>query len=111
MGVPNPPPPDHVTFTIWAYKLTDGKWVKSDEFCWTTQDPIQAWEYMKKINAVSGWCATTNCPPIVPKSQRFYEGGLAHGCQTVPTTTMPMVTSCGTRPITTTRITIIITVE
>ena len=79
MGVPDPAPPAHLTYAIWAYKLTDGKWVKSDEFSWTSQDPIQAWEYTKKINAVSGWCATTNCPPIVPASQRFYEGGLVHG--------------------------------
>jgi hypothetical protein len=79
MGVPKPPPPDHLSFAIWAYKLTDGKWVKSDEFCWATQDPIQAWSYTRQINAVPGWYAGTNCPPILPNSQRYYEGGLAHG--------------------------------
>jgi hypothetical protein len=79
MAVPRPPQPPLPTFMVWAYKLTDGKWVKDDKFSWTIKDAVQAWEYTKNVNAVPGWCATNNCPPILPESRRFYEGGLAHG--------------------------------
>jgi hypothetical protein len=79
MAVPRPTQPPLLTFTVWAYKLTDGKWVKSDKFSWTTKDVVQGWEYTRNVNAVPGWCATNNCPPIVPESQRYYEGGLVHG--------------------------------
>ena len=82
MGVPRPPQPPLPTFTVWAYKLTDGKWVKDEKFSWTTKDPVQGWEYAKNVNAVPGWCAVNNCPPIVPESKRFYEGGLVHGSPT-----------------------------
>lgn len=79
MNIPRPPKPPLVTFTVWAFKLTDGKWVKDDKFSWTTEDVERGWEYTRNVNAVPGWCAVNNCPPVLPESKRFYEGGLAHG--------------------------------
>jgi hypothetical protein len=89
-GVDRRPRPDSVTYSVWAYKLVDDsaanaaansgkKWVKDDKFSWTTTDVTQAWQYSNSVNAVPGWCATNNCPPILPQSQRFYEGGIVRG--------------------------------
>ena len=71
--------PDKPTYTVWAYAITDGKWVKDEKYSWTTPDPLLGLEYAKKVNAVAGWCATTNCPPPVPEAQRFVDGGKLHG--------------------------------
>ena len=79
MAVTAPTRPSTLTYTVWAYHLTGGKWGKSDPYSWTTTDPVQGWQYTKDVNAVPGWYATNNCAPIVPESQRYYEGGLVHG--------------------------------
>ncbi len=64
MGIPDPPA--RVGFEVWAFHLEGGKWVKDPKFCWTAPETydsrIQALEYAKKVNAVPGWCATTNAP-------------------------------------------------
>jgi hypothetical protein len=73
--------PDKPTYAVWAYKLTDGKCVKDEKYSWTTTDPLQGWKYAKKVNAVPGWSATTNCPPPVPKSQRYVDGGMVQGAE------------------------------
>ena len=69
MGTPEPPA--RVGFTVWAYRLEDGKWVKDPKYCWTAPETydsrIQALEYAKKVNAVEGWCATTNAPESAAK--------------------------------------------
>ena len=54
------PTPAPVTFTIWAFQMTDGNWVKDEKYCWTTNDPVKGVEYAKKVNAVTGWRATDN---------------------------------------------------
>jgi len=71
--------PDKPNYSVWAFTLTDGKWVKDEKYSWTTPDPILGLVYAKKVNAVAGWCATTNCPPAVPEAQRFVDGGRLHG--------------------------------
>jgi hypothetical protein len=73
--------PAKPSFSVWAYQLTDGKWVKDDKYSWTTPDPVAGLEYAKKVNAVAGWRATTNCPPPVPEAQRVVDGGILHGPQ------------------------------
>ncbi len=70
--------PDTPTFSVWAFQLTDGKWVKDEKYSWTTTDPLLGLEYAKKVNAVAGWSATTNSPPPVPEAQRFVDGGKIH---------------------------------
>jgi hypothetical protein len=63
-----PPCPD-VSFTVWAFHLIDGKWVKDEKYCWETGCYYtcrpDALAYAAKINAVSGWRATTNAPEAV----------------------------------------------
>ncbi len=59
--------PGQPVYSIWAYKLTDGQWVKSDQYSWTTSDPRLGWQYARKVNAVPGWVAMTNLP--TPTSQ------------------------------------------
>lgn len=71
--------PAKPTFAVWAYKSTGGQWVKDDAWGWTTPDPQQAADYVAKINAVSGWRATTNCPPVIPREQRYVDGGIVRG--------------------------------
>lgn len=73
--------PDKPTFTVWAFKGTDGNWVKDEQYSWTTVDPRQALDYAARINAVPGWTATTNCPAIVPQTERFVDGGTVHGAE------------------------------
>lgn len=64
--IPLPTETPPIAFTVWAFKLTDGKWIKDAEYCWTTGDTctcrLDALAYVKKINAVPGWYATTNAP-------------------------------------------------
>ncbi|HEY3966453.1 MAG TPA: hypothetical protein VGM05_17965, partial [Planctomycetaceae bacterium] len=71
--------PAKPTYSVWAYRRADGKWVKDEQHSWMTTNPSKGLEYAKKVNAASGWCATTNCPPVVPQAQRFVEGGMVHG--------------------------------
>jgi hypothetical protein len=73
--------PEAPMFSVWAYKLTDGKWMKSDKYSWTTNDPVAGSKYAKKVDAVAGWTTTTNSPPTVPKAQRYVNGGTVHGAE------------------------------
>lgn len=73
--------PDKPTYTVWAFKLTDGHWVKDEKHSWTTANPLSGREYAKKVNAVSGWAATDNCPDVVPQAQRFVDGGTVRGAE------------------------------
>jgi hypothetical protein len=54
--------PGQPVYSVWAYKLTDNQWVKSNQYSWTTTDPRAASDYARKVNAVASWCATTNLP-------------------------------------------------
>jgi hypothetical protein len=67
--------PAALQFSIWAFQLTDGQWVKDDKYCWTTTDPLKGAEYAKKVNAVKGWTATDNCPQAAPRTQQQYVYG------------------------------------
>ena len=72
-GVTNVRPgsfPSPLTYSVWAYKLTDGKWAKDASYSWTTQDPQLGLDYAQKVIAVPGWTATTNCPATVPAERR-----------------------------------------
>jgi hypothetical protein len=71
--------PEAPTFSVWAYKLTDGKWVKNDQYSWTTADPSLGLKYAKNVDAVAGWTTANNCPPIMPKAQRYVNGGMVKG--------------------------------
>jgi hypothetical protein len=71
--------PDIPTYSVWAFTQKDGKWVKDEKYSWTTPDPLLGLEYAKKVNAVAGWSATTNCPQPVPPEQRYVNGGMLHG--------------------------------
>lgn len=67
------------TYSVWAFTLTNGKWVKSDQYSWTTTDPAVGLAYVNRVDSVPGWTATTNCPPTVPQAQRFVDGGNVQG--------------------------------
>ena len=73
--------PDKPTYSVWAFSFADGKWVKDDKYSWTTSDPVAGLDYAKKVAAVAGWTTTTNCPPPVPKAQRYVDGGMVHGAE------------------------------
>ncbi len=74
-----PAQPEPVSFAVWAFKLTDGKWLKSDQYSWSTPDPVAAVQYAQQVSAVAGWRATSNAPPAVPLAQRFVNGGPMQG--------------------------------
>jgi hypothetical protein len=83
--------PEAVTYSVWAYKLTDGKWIKNDEYSWDTSKwrsrdvndadgRLVALDLVKRINAVPGWYATTNAPACdLPLDQRWRHEGYAIG--------------------------------
>jgi hypothetical protein len=79
LTTPASPP---ITFTVWAFQLKDGKWVKDDKYCWVTGDyytcRLDALEYAKRVNAVPGWRATTNAPDGAPVKTVNY-GAPYHG--------------------------------
>lgn len=58
-----------VEYTVWTFQLKDGNWVKDEKYCRTMKDyhncRIDALAYAAKINAIPGWCATTNAPETV----------------------------------------------
>jgi len=71
-----------IQYTVWAFQLKDGAWVKDESYSWTTPDPVAASAYVAKIQAVPGWTATTNspipAPPVVayaPAPRRDFGGG------------------------------------
>ena len=78
-GVQLPANPTPQTFSVWAFTQQDGKWVKDDKYSWTTTDPEQGLAYAKKVDAVSGWQTTTNCPAVLPPEQRYVNGGPLQG--------------------------------
>lgn len=63
MKSPKPPRSDKISFTVWAYKLIDGKWQKQDAYCGTSNVLEDCQKYMTDVNAVPGWYAVSNCPP------------------------------------------------
>lgn len=76
-----PVPP---VYTVWAYKLTEGKWVKDEQYSKAVDDQERCWAYAKNLNAVPGWCATTNCPEaaLAPGQGPLYLGmarGVTYG--------------------------------
>ncbi len=77
-GLPAPAVP---TYAVWAYKLTDGKWVKNAQYSWTTGDPAAGVAYAQKVSAVPGWSATTNSPASVPVVQSVAGGRIVHGAR------------------------------
>ena len=77
----SPPTPDQPTYTVWAFKLTDGKWVKDEKYSWTTPDPLAGLQYAQNVNAVPGWRTTTNCPQPVPQAERYVDGGPLQGAE------------------------------
>jgi hypothetical protein len=66
-SVPNDLP--HLTLTVWAFKFDGGQWVKDEQYCWSASDYYSmrsdVLAYAKKLNAIPGWCATTNAPDWV----------------------------------------------
>lgn len=85
-GQPEKSPPQPV-YVVWAFKLTDGKWVKNEEYSWDTskwtidnRQRLVALDLAKRINDVPGWRATTNAPACdIPENQRQAYGGTAIG--------------------------------
>ena len=74
-----PAPPNQPTYSVWAFKLTDGKWVKDEQYSWTTGDPGQGLAYANRVNAVPGWKATTNSPPSLPTIRQYVNGAAVSG--------------------------------
>ena len=68
--------PAKLIYSVWAFKRVGDQWVKDEGYCWTTPDPVQGLEYAKKVNAVTGWTTTTNCPEAVSPEQRYVDGGI-----------------------------------
>jgi hypothetical protein len=58
--------PAKPTYLVWAFHRIDGKWVKDENYCWQAPDRytcrLDALAYAANVNAVHGWCATTNAP-------------------------------------------------
>jgi hypothetical protein len=73
--------PSKPMYSVWAFRLADGKWVKDDRQSWTTTDPQLGIAYARKVNAVAGWTATTNCPPPVERALRYVNGGMTHSAE------------------------------
>ena len=60
------PTPPKAAFTVWAYKLVDGKWIKQDAYCGSSASWSECQKYIADVSAVPGWCVTTNCPASLP---------------------------------------------
>ncbi len=80
--------PGQPVYSIWAYKLTGGQWVKSDQYSWTTSDPRLGWQYVRKVNAVPGWVATTNLPNPTSQALGVLNRGPVHISQNGAQTTI-----------------------
>ena len=51
---------------VWAFQQIDGKWVKQESYCHEFRIAERAQQYQASVNAVPGWCATSDLPPQVP---------------------------------------------
>jgi hypothetical protein len=49
-------------YTVWVFKLADGKYEKQDDRTLKTDDAGRARRYLESVKAVSGWTATSNLP-------------------------------------------------
>jgi hypothetical protein len=49
-------------YTVWVFKLADGKYEKQESRTLNTDDEGKARSYLESVNAVSGWTATSNLP-------------------------------------------------
>ena len=59
-----------LTLSVWAFKFAGGKWIKDETYSWTSSADYfnlrpDMLAYAKKVNAIPGWCATTNAPDCV----------------------------------------------
>lgn len=72
-------------YSIWAFQLVKGQWVKTDQYSWNTDDPQAALEYAAKVNAVPGWTTTSNLPTSTAvagggvRRSRGHTAGLGNG--------------------------------
>jgi hypothetical protein len=58
-------------YSVWAFKNVAGKWVKDNQYSWTTSDPVAGRAYARRVDAVPGWTATTNLPAATRQARRF----------------------------------------
>jgi len=82
-GVTNVRPsafPTPLTYSVWAYKLTDGKWVKDASYSWTTQDRNSPWTTLRK-SAPARLDRDDNTPRPCRRRQRYVDGGTVHGAK------------------------------
>jgi len=49
-------------YTVWVFKLADGKYEKQESRTLKTDDEGKARSYLESVKAVSGWTATSNLP-------------------------------------------------
>ncbi|HUE14683.1 MAG TPA: hypothetical protein VMR25_11005 [Planctomycetaceae bacterium] len=49
-------------YTVWVFKLADGKYEKQADRTLKTDDEGKARSYLESVKAVSGWTATSNLP-------------------------------------------------
>ena len=61
-------------YSVWAYQQVGGKWVKNDQYSWTTTNPATGRAYARRIDAVPGWTATTNLPARATRARQFGYG-------------------------------------
>ena len=73
-SIPVPTESPLIEFTVWAFHLIDGKWSKDEKYCWVSRSipnaRVDALTYAKKLNAIHGWCATTNAPDCAVSQPR-----------------------------------------
>ena len=68
-GRRRPPRTPAAAYAVWAFHLDDGKWVRSQEYSWTSPDPALASQYAQKVDAVAGWRALSNLPEPIAAPQ------------------------------------------
>ena len=79
--------PQSPMYSVWAYKLADGKWVKDDKQSWSTPDPVARLADVSKdaVRAVTaGWTAVSRptAPSWFPEGlQGHVNGGTVQGAQ------------------------------
>ncbi len=49
-------------YTVWVFKLADGKYERQEDRTLKTDDEAKAGSYLESVKAVSGWTATSNLP-------------------------------------------------
>ncbi len=73
--------PAKPTFSVRAFRQTDGKWVRDEQYSWTNTDPVQGLGYATRDTRRDWLDRDRQLPPVRAQRERFVDGGTVRGAE------------------------------